>query len=298
MTVAPETVEGNLLPRLRAGDEPPLKEPPPRSIRESLRELKGSRDLLRQMVRRDLATKHAGSFFGFFWSLLTPALTVLVYATVFYVMGFKPVGGEFKGYPFALFFFSGLILWNVFNAGLAGGTGSVVGQGFIVRKIYFPRELLPLAVVLSGLVTYCFELSVVIVFQSALGHPPHWTIVLTVPLILITAALAFGCGLFLSAANVYFRDLQHFINVLLQLLFWGAPVIYDISFVQGQHPGAVSLLKLNPLTDLLVAFRETLLLGRVPGLVGIAYALALALVSIVIGWVYFNRHERRMAELV
>jgi len=151
---------------------------------------------------------------------------------------------------------------------------------------------------LSGLGTYCFEFSVVLVFQTLLGHPPHWTIVLTIPLIFVVATLAFGCGLFLSAANVYFRDLQHFINVMLQLLFWGAPIIYDISFVQGKHPGAVTLLRINPLTDLLVAFREVLLLGKVPGLLGVAYATGLAVLSVVLGWIYFNRHERRMAELV
>ena len=123
MASAPVTLAGNPLPPLAPGEEPPLREPPPRSIQESLRELSQSQDLLRRMVRRDLATKHAGSFFGFFWSLLTPILTVLVYATVFYVMGFTPVGGEFHGFPFALFFFSGLIVWNVFNAGLATGTG-------------------------------------------------------------------------------------------------------------------------------------------------------------------------------
>src|SRR5436305_11212552 len=181
MATAPVTLAGNPLPPLAPGEEPPLREPPPRSVRESLRELSQTQDLWRRLVRRDLATKHAGSFFGFFWSLLTPVLTVLVYATVFYVMGFRPVGGEFHGFPFALFFFSGLIVWNVFNAGLANGTGSVVGQRFIVRKIYFPRELLPLPVVLSCLVTYCFEFSVVLVLQTILGHPPHWTIVLTLP---------------------------------------------------------------------------------------------------------------------
>src|SRR5207248_1549711 len=100
MAAVPETIEGNRLPDLALDEQPPLREPPPRSIRESLRELGGSKDLLRRLVRRDLQTKHAGSFFGFFWSLLTPVLTVLVYATVFYVMGFTPVGGEFHGFPF------------------------------------------------------------------------------------------------------------------------------------------------------------------------------------------------------
>jgi ABC-2 type transport system permease protein len=300
MAATPETVEGRDLPVSfdPATGEPPLVEPPPRAVAEVFRELRTSKDLLVQMVRRDLATKHAGSFFGFFWSLLTPALTVTVYATVFYVMGFSPVGGEFHGFPFALFFFSGLVLWNAFNAGLAVGTGAVVSQGYIVRKIYFPRELLPLAVVLSGLVTFCFEFSVVLIFQTVLGHPPHLTVFLALPLVAIAGLLSFGCALFLSAANVYFRDLQHFITVFLQLMFWGAPIIYDISFVQGKHPGAVTLLRINPMTGLLIAFREVVMLGELPGLWAVLYAHGAALVAVVLGWIYFNRHERRMAELV
>lgn len=299
MTVAvPDTVSGDRFPVLAPGEEPPLNEPPARSIGESIREVRTSRDLLFQMVRRDLATKHAGSALGFLWSLLTPMLTVAVYATVFWIMGFTPTAGEFEELPFALFFFGGLVVWNVMNAGLAGGTGSVVGQGFLVRKIYFPRELLPMSIVLSGLVTFLFEFAVLVVFQCVLGHWPNWTIVLAVPIIAIVALLAFGASLFLSAMNVYFRDLQHFITVALQLLFWAAPIIYDVSLIEQQHPSAVDILRLNPLTGLLIAFREAVLLGEVPGPWALLYALAWALVLVVGGWWYFNRHERRMAELV
>lgn len=293
-----DTVEGNVLPAIPAGENPPMKEPPARSLRASLGEVKASRHLLFQMVRRDLSTKHAGSFLGFFWSLLTPALLVAVYATVFYVMGFKPTGGEFTDIPFALFFFGGLVLWNIFNVGIGNGTGSVVGSGFLVRKIYFPREILPLSIVLSGLVTFVFEFGVVLLFATVLGHHPTWTVIFAVPIVAIVALLAFGCALFLSAANVYFRDIQHFMVVLLQLLFWGAPIIYDISFIQAQHPGAASLLQLNPLTPCLVAFRECVLIGKVPGPWRLLYSAGVALLTVVLGWVYFNRHERRMAELV
>lgn len=298
MSAVPEEVAGNAIPALRPGEEPPLKEPPARSIPESLREVRASKDLLVQMVRRDLATKHAGSFLGFFWSLLTPAMLVAVYATVFFIMGFSPTKGEFHKLPFALFFFSGLVLWNVINAGLAGGTGAIVNSGFLVRKIYFPREILPLSVVMSGLVTFCFEFGVLLVFQTALGHPPHWTVILAVPIVAIIVALAFGASLFLSAATVYFRDIQHFITILLQLLFWAAPIIYDISLIQDKHPGAVRLLELNPITPCLVAFREVVLLGTVPGPWRLLYSAGVAAVMLVTGWLYFNKHERRMAELV
>jgi lipopolysaccharide transport system permease protein len=289
---------GHPVPDLAEGEEPPLREPPPRSLRASVRELSGSSGLIKQMVRRDLATKHAGSFLGFFWSLLTPALTVAVYATVFSVMGFRPVGGEFSGVPFALFFFGGLVLWNVFNAGIAGGTGSIVGQGFLVRKIYFPRELLPLSVVLSALVTFCFEFFVLIIFATALGHEPSWTVIIAIPIVAIMALIAFGAGLFLSAANVYFRDLEHLIGVILQLLFWSAPVLYDISFIQEKTPNAAKILELNPLTPCLIAFRESVLLGEVPGPWRLLYAAGIGVLLTLGGWVWFNRHERRLAELV
>jgi lipopolysaccharide transport system permease protein len=295
---ATHVARGWPLPPLAEGEDPPLREPPPRSLRESLRELRGSGDLVKQMVRRDLATKHAGSFLGFFWSLLTPALTVAVYATVFSIMGFRPVGGQFSGVPFALFFFSGLVLWSVFNAGVSGGTGSIVGQSFLVRKIYFPRELLPLSVVLSALVTFCFEFVVLIAFATALGHHPEWTVILAIPIVGIMALIAFGAGLFLSAANVYFRDLEHLIGVILQLLFWSAPVLYDMSFIEEKTPSAADILQFNPLTPCLIAFRECVLLGKVPGPWRLLYAAGVGLALLLAGWIWFNRHERRLAELV
>jgi lipopolysaccharide transport system permease protein len=284
---------------LAPGEEPPLRDPTPRTMRESLQEISESRDLLFQMVRRDLAAKHAGSALGFLWSLLSPALLVFVYATVFFLFGFKPVQNqELRDLPFALFFFSGLVLWNVFNAGLAGGTGSVVSSGYLVRKIYFPREILPLSVVMSGLVTFGFEFSVLLLFQTILGHPPHWTVIFAIPILAIVALMAYGAGLFLAAATVYFRDMQHFIVILLQLLFWGAPIIYDMSLIQNNHPGAAKVLLLNPVTPCVIAFRECVLIGKVPGPWRLLYAFLVSIVFVVVGSLYFNKHERRMAELV
>jgi lipopolysaccharide transport system permease protein len=281
------------------GDEPPLIDPKPRTMVQSIREVTESRDLLFQMVRRDLAAKHAGSVLGFLWSLLSPALLVFVYATIFFLFGFKPVASaELKDLPFALFFFSGLVVWNVFNAGLAGGTGSVVGSGYLVRKIYFPREILPLSVVLSGVVTFGFEFVVLLLFQTILGHPPHWTVIFAIPIMAIVALMAYGAGLFLAAATVYFRDMQHFIVILLQLLFWGSPIIYDMSLIQNNHPGAARFLLLNPMTPCVIAFREAVLIGKVPGPWRLLYSAGVSLIALVIGSVYFNRHERRMAELV
>ena len=290
--------EGHALPALAPGEEPPMRDPRPRRLVESLREVAESRSLLSQMVRRDLTTKHAGSVLGFFWSLLTPALTVAGYGTVFFLFDFRPTKGEFRDVPFALFFFGGLVLWNVFNAGLAGGAGSVVDSGFLVRKIYFPRELLPLSVVLAGLVTFAFEFAVLVVFAVLLGHPPTWTIVLGLPIVAIVAVMAYGCGLFLAAATVYFRDVQHFIAVLLQLLFWASPIIYDLSFVQDRHPAAADVLLLNPVTPCVIAFREAVLIGEVPGPWRLLYSALCAVVALVVGSIYFNRQERRMAEIV
>lgn len=284
---------------LAPGEEPPLRDPRPRTMRESLSEIRESRDLLFQMVRRDLAAKHAGSALGFLWSLLSPALLVFVYASIFFLFGFKPVqNSELRNYPFALFFFSGLVLWNIFNAGLAGGTGSIVSSGYLVRKIYFPREILPLSVVMSGLVTFGFEFAVLLLFQTILGHPPHWTVILAIPIVVIIAVMAYGIGLFLAAATVYFRDLQHFIVIVLQLLFWGAPIIYDMSLIQTNHPGAAKILLLNPVTPCVIAFREAVLVGKVPGPWRLLYAAGVALVTLVLGSLYFNKQERRMAELV
>src|SRR5439155_17118544 len=141
-----------------------------------------------------------------------PLLLVGIFSFVFWFLGAQGVGGN-RTYPFALFFFCGIAIWNLFSAGLLGATTSIVGGAYLIKKVYFPREILPLSQVFASLITFGFEFLVLMVAAPFFGVYPYWTL-LWVPLILAaTFLLVYACGLLLSALTVTFCDIQHFIGV-------------------------------------------------------------------------------------
>lgn len=215
------------------GDEdlpPPPKKPKRRSLPESVREVIEARQILANLVRRDFSTQHRNSFLGLAWSLLNPMLTVAVFTLVFRIFRAAPTGT--LQVPFALFFFSGLILWNLFSSSVVSGSTSIVGGGYLIQKVYFPREILPLSAVISAAITFAFEFVVLIVVMLLFGVMPDWHMVLVPIPILIAILLAYGFSLVLSTANVYFRDVEHFLSFGMLLWFWISGVIFDSSLVR------------------------------------------------------------------
>jgi ABC-2 type transport system permease protein len=275
---------------------PPLMRAKPRSLRASVIEVIAARQIFRNMVRRDFVTKHKDSRLGLAWSLLNPILLVVIFSVVFYLFGITPSGDVH--YPYALFFFGGLVLWNFFATTVTASTGSLVSAGYLLRKVYFPRELLPLSIMTNAAITAGFEMVVLIVFQTALGHPPTLRWVLTLPILAIAALLAYSIGLFLATATVYFRDLQALIGVIFQAWFWFTPVLYDLTFIDKKSHLATQILFLNPVTPLIVAWRDVTLNARLPGIWRLGYSALVAVLLWAAATAFFNRHERQIAELV
>lgn len=193
-------------------------------LRRRLAEIWASRELLAFLVRKEIKVKYKNSVLGFLWSMLNPALTLSVFYVLFTF--FLP-----NGIPnFVIYMFSALLLWNLFQTAVLGGTGVIVANAGIVKKVAFPREVLALASVGSAFVFFLFQSIVLIVFMLAFWHRPAWgEIWLLVPalagLLLFAAALC----VFLSAVNVYLRDVQHLVEVLLMAWFWAVPGIYAYS---------------------------------------------------------------------
>jgi ABC-2 type transport system permease protein len=233
------------------------------SLRARLRELWRSRELLAFLVRKELKVKYKNSALGFAWSMLNPALVLLVYYIVFTV--FLP-----NGIPhFALFLFSGLLAWNLFNTGLMGAAGAIVNNASIVKKVAFPREILALAQVGTACVFFLFQGVVLIAFFAGFRYQPDWAYLPLIPLalaaiIVLTSAFA----IFLSAVNVYLRDTQHLIEVLLTAWFWGGPVVYAFALVYdklNKHtlfgiPGThlIWLYLFDPIAPVILAFQRAL----------------------------------------
>ena len=194
------------------------------SIWSRLIEIWRARELFIYLVRKEIKVKYMNSFLGFLWSMLNPALTLAVFYVLFTY--FLP-----NGYPyFVIYMFSAMLVWNFFQAGLMGGTSSVVVNAGIVKKVAFPREILVLASVGASFMFFFYQSIVLAIFMFAFRHAPLWHEMWLLPLALV--ALCVFCAalaVFLSAVNVYLRDTQHLVEVLLVAWFWAIPTVYAFS---------------------------------------------------------------------
>lgn len=228
------------------------------NLRTRLQDLWRARELFVFLVRKDLKVKYKNSVLGFLWSMVNPAVVLGVYYTVFrYILK--------SNIPdFALYLFAGLIVWNLFSVALSSATGIIVQSAGIVKKVAFPREILPLAQVGTATVFFFFQAIVLVGFLLGFQYSPSWSYLpillwALVDLIVLTSALA----VFLSAVNVYFRDIQHLIGVVLQAWFWVVPIIYSYNLVfdlfKRHHITFWTGVYLaDPITPIILAFQRAL----------------------------------------
>ncbi|HVM15135.1 MAG TPA: ABC transporter permease [Egibacteraceae bacterium] len=312
-TVAAPTSPDRLAGSLRSVATPtvqaaPRPGPPPqegrvRRLLAAVAEVWAARELTGNLVRRDLKVRHRGTFLGMLWSLTTPLLIVALYYCIFKFLFrgalaqdvSRPDGHDV---PFAVYFFCGLTIWNLFASGVSASTGSVIESGYLLNKVYFPRAILPIASVLSALVTFVFEFAVLAIITLITVGPPS-VYVLWVPVIVAVVLLqAVGLALLLSAVTVYLRDMVHFIGLLMQVWFWSTPVIYSLIWLADGSPRVAKLVKANPMTGTVVSFRNVVVLNHPPPLRLLAYGAACAVVMLVIGTTVFARSQRRFSEIV
>jgi ABC-2 type transport system permease protein len=213
------------------------------------------RALLLSLVRKELSVKYKNSVLGFAWSMLNPALTLVVYYVVFQLV-LK------NGMPqFAIFLLCGLVIWNFFSTALSGATSSVVANAGIVQKVSFPREVLPLASVGSALVFLFLQL-IVLAIALVVGRdvPAFSYLALLIPAFVDLVILAAAFSVFLSAVNVYYRDTQHLLEIVLMAWFWGTPVVYayqTIAVPLARHHLSWAFF-LNPVTAIVITFQRVL----------------------------------------
>jgi len=180
-----------------------------------------SRELFAFLVRKEIKVKYKNSFLGFLWSMLNPALNL----TVFYVLFtyFLPNGIRW----FVIYMFAAMLVWNLFSTAVLSATSTIVANGGIVKKVAFPREILAFASVGSAFMFFLFQSIVMIGFMFAFWHRPAWSEMwLLVPALLAILLFASALAVFLAAVNVYLRDTQHLVEVVLMAWFWATPGIY------------------------------------------------------------------------
>jgi ABC-type polysaccharide/polyol phosphate export permease len=253
-----------------------------------------SRELFINLTLRELRSKYKRSFLGWAWSLVTPLATMAVYTIVFSLfLKAGPAHGVHNLHLFALWLMCALLPWTFFSAGMMGSIGSLVSNASLISKTYFDRRLLPAATVGASLVSHLIEMALLIAVLAGFGD---WNAVAYLPIVLvliaITAVAAFGTGLLLSALNVYFRDVAHFMSIALMVWFYLTPIIYPITSAKKY----AKFVKLNPMTEMANSFRAVLYYGKLPTAVDFGYFTGFALVMLAIGWTVFNHLQAGFAE--
>ena len=264
-------------------------------------ELADSRELFVNLTLRELRGKYKRSLLGWTWSLLNPLATMVIFTVVFaYFLKVVPDRGNPSGiHFFAFFLLSGLLPWNFLSNGMSGSMGALIGNSNLIKKVFFPREVLVASNIASWIVSFLLELGVLAVALMVSGHFALPWLLPTLLLVVIQTAFVLGLGLLLSVLNVYFRDVQHFIGILLQIWFYATPIVYPISLVQkalANHPVLFTAYKLNPMVRFVNAYRSCLYDFRFPAWQDLAYITVSSAVMLVIGVVVFTRLEPKLAE--
>lgn len=246
------------------------------------------REMIFSLVRRDLNGRYKGSVLGFFWTFLNPLLQLGVYTLVFSVI----LRNDIENYY--LFLFVALVPWIFFSTSVSGGASCIWAQQDMVKKIYFPREVLPIAFVTSQLVNMVLSLLVVFAVILVSGKGINFIALLYLPIIMaVEYILALSMAFITSSVTVYLRDLEYLLGIITMAWQFMTPVMYSIDLVpQGLMP----IFYLNPMTPIIVAYRDILYYKQAPQLSTLMHALLLGAVLMVVGIITFGKLKRHFAE--
>ncbi len=245
------------------------------------------KELIKNLVISDLKTKYSSSVLGFAWSMLNPLLMMLVLYFVFSNV-FKMTQEHF-----ALYLLIGITAWRFFAMGTSVAMSSIVGKASLVTKIFIPREILTLSVVLSALVSSLLEFLVLIPLLVIFGVIPSLTIILFPLLHILFFPIVYGISLALASLYVYYRDMNQIWDVLIQIGFFLSPIVYPLSLIPENYRFYYML---NPITRWIEMYRGFLLYGRLPGLMDLGIVIFSGIVLLIMGSLLFRKLSSRFAE--
>lgn len=258
-------------------------------VKEMLHEQVEYRELLYQMTYRDLLLRYKQTVMGFGWALFMPLVNTVVFSVIF--MRVAPID---VGMPYPLFAFAGLLTWNFTAASLKFAVISLTSNPNLVTKVYFPREIFPVAAVLVSLVDFAVASVVLGVLVWWYGVDLKWTVVLLPLVLLVHLAFTVAVAMVLAMANLFYRDVKYLFEVALTVWMFLTAVLYPVRLVGGSMG---ILMQLNPVTPIIEAYRDALIRGVVPGPV-FAYAAVVSFALLFVAWLTFHRAEFQFAENV
>ena len=254
---------------------------------KGLKELYTYRQFLKTSVKKEFRGKYKKSFLGILWSFINPLLQLLVYALIF------PHILRIQEDNYVMFLFVALIPWNFFAGTLAQSTSVIISNSGILKKVYFPREILPISIVLSGAINFLVSTIIIFValFISGIGISQY---ILLLPVVLIVQCIIILAFVFvLSAITVYIRDLEYFISVLLQLWMYLTPVLYSINMIPEQF---ARIFYINPMVQITNAYRDIFYYQVMPDIKALGIWFVIGTIGVLVGYKVFKKFEKGFAE--
>ncbi len=245
------------------------------------------RELLKTSVKKEIRGKYKNSFLGVLWSFLNPLLQILVYAIVFPLI----LKNNEKNY--VIFLCCGLIPWTFFSTAITRAAFTMIENGNIIKKVYFPREILPISIVTSEAINFLISTIIIIAFVLVYGVGITKFILYYPIIFLVQYILILGISFIVSSITVYVRDLQHLIGVALQLLFYATPIVYNANTIPENFKW---ILNLNPMTYVINAYRDIFYNQAAPDVKSLLMVAGIMIAICVVGYMIFNKLQKGFAE--
>jgi lipopolysaccharide transport system permease protein len=255
-----------------------------------LDELWAYRELLYFLTWRDVKVRYTQAVLGIAWAIIQPLVTMVVFTVFFGKLAKVPSNGV----PYPIFSYAGLLPWSFFAAAVTAGSNSVVGSSNLIKKVYFPRLLVPAAAVAAALVDFAIAFVVFIGLFAYYRFVPTWNLLLFLPLVVLTTLFALAVALWTSALNVKYRDVRHAIPFVVQVWMFVSPVIYPSSLMPEKWRWVLTI---NPMTGIIEGFRASLLGQPVPW-GPLAYSGAITVAALLFAALSFRHMERQFADVV
>lgn len=247
------------------------------------------RELLKSNIKKEIRGKYKGSFLGILWSFVNPLLSVLVYALVFpFILKNSPDN-------YLVYLIVGILPWTFFTTVINQGTFTILGNAGIIKKVYFPREILPISVVASGLVNFMISCIIILIFLFLTGIGLSWYILLFPFIILIQCILSLGIIFITGAINVYVRDAEYIITFILNMLFYATPILYDPATFGNKFQW---IFQLNPMAIIISGYRDVLFYQQMPNIQSLLILFAVSMLLLFVGISIFRKLEKGFAEEV
>ena len=251
------------------------------------KELYQYRELLKTNIKKDIRGKYKASFLGVLWSFVNPLLSVLVYAIVFpYIM-------RVQTQNYLVFLICGIIPYNWFSTVVSQSSGIFVYNSNIIKKVYFPREILPISAVTSGLVNFLISCIIILLFVIFGGIGLSWHLVFLPLIAIVQYIFTLAIVFILSAINVYIRDVEYLVNFFLQMLFYVTPILYTSELFGGWIKW---IFVLNPMAHVINAYRDIFYIHTMPQVDNLIILLFVGLLVLVIAYKIFKKLEKNFAE--